>query len=134
MSVMIDTHVFISAVLFPNGFAAKALFKTLSHPYTPVTSDYVIEEMLQKMQEKFPHRMTEFKEFMLSLVQSIEIVATPDSASVAEQRIRDKKDRPILRAALSVGADILITGDKDFLEAAIDNPKIMSVNDFLLLN
>ncbi len=45
--------------------------------------------------------------------------------------IRDDKDRPILRAALDAGADYLITGDKDFLESAVNNPKIISVADFL---
>ena len=39
-------------------------------------------------------------------------------------------DRPILRAALNAKADILLTGDKDFLESGIDTPKIMTAADF----
>ena len=35
--VMIDTNIFISAVLFPKGKAAAALLKTLAPPYQPVT-------------------------------------------------------------------------------------------------
>ena len=39
-------------------------------------------------------------------------------------------NRPILRAALHAKADILLTGDKDFLESGIDTPKIMTAADF----
>ena len=42
-------------------------------------------------------------------------------------------DRPLLRAAIKYGADIFLTGDKDFLESGVQNPKIMSVSDFLEL-
>ena len=44
------------------------------------------------------------------------------------------KDRPILRAAIYAGADILLTGDKDFLEAGIDYPKCLSPAEFLLMD
>ena len=50
----------------------------------------------------------------------------------SERMIRDAKDRPILRAALNVGADLFLTGDKDFLESSICDPRIISVRDFLL--
>ena len=50
-----------------------------------------------------------------------------------ESRIRDPKDRPILRAALSSNADLFLSGDKDFLEASIEDPRIISVADFLAL-
>ena len=43
MRVMIDTNIFISAILFPNGKASIALFKALMPPYHPVTCDYVID-------------------------------------------------------------------------------------------
>lgn len=58
---------------------------------------------------------------------------TPEGSVEAESLIRDVKDRPILRAALSLHADLLLTGDKDFLESAVDNPRIISVADFLVL-
>ena len=132
MKVMIDTNIFISAALFPDGLTAKALYKAMNTPYTPVTCDYVVDELVRKFEEKFPHKTTELKAFLFSLVQTIEIVQTPTVELGAEQKIRDPKDRPILRAALNAGSDILLTGDKDFLEAAIDDPRIISVHDFLL--
>ena len=71
MRVMIDTNIFISAVLFPNGKASAALLKALISPYQPVTCDYVID-----------------------------VVKTPEAVVEDENLIRDEKDRPILRAAL----------------------------------
>ena len=45
--------------------------------------------------------------------------------------MRDVSDRPILRAAIAAKADILLTGDKDFLESGITNSKIMTPTEFL---
>jgi len=50
----------------------------------------------------------------------------PQSASSEEAKVRDAADRPILRAAISAGIDVLVTGDKDFLLSGIKNPKIMT--------
>jgi predicted nucleic acid-binding protein len=49
----------------------------------------------------------------------------------AETAIRDPKDRPILRATLNADADLFLTGDKDFLESAVKDPRIISASAFL---
>lgn len=46
-------------------------------------------------------------------------------------KIRDVSDRPILRAAIRAGADVLLTGDKDFLESGLKNPAIMTPTEFI---
>jgi predicted nucleic acid-binding protein len=58
-------------------------------------------------------------------------VSTPEDVVEAEAKIRDPKDRPILRAALNAGADLFLTGDKDFLESSVTDPRIISVPEFL---
>ena len=50
-----------------------------------------------------------------------------------EQKIREVKDCPILRASINAGADIFLTGDKDFLESGLKNPGILTVAEFLAL-
>ena len=65
MRVMIDTNIFISAVLFPKGKAASALMKALVSPYKPVTCDYVIDELHRKFREKWPDRITELDAFFM---------------------------------------------------------------------
>lgn len=133
MRIIIDTNIFISAALFPNGRASDAFKKALLPPYQPLTCDYVIDELHRKFQEKFPDRMTELEAFLYSSLSIIRVVKTPDEALEAENLIRDGKDRPILRAALSSNADLFLTGDKDFLESSIEDPRIISVADFLAL-
>ena len=133
MRVMIDTNIFISAALFPHGRAAEALYKALVSPYEPVVCDYVIDELHRKFQEKFPDRAVELEAFLYNALSVFDVVPTPEEAVEAESMIRDPKDRPILRAALNAGADVFLTGDKDFLESAVEDPRILSVPDFLNL-
>lgn len=40
--------------------------------------------------------------------------------------VRDKKDIPVLSDALYNNVDVLLTGDKDFLESEIKHPMIFS--------
>lgn len=58
-------------------------------------------------------------------------MSTPEAINESEDKIRDVMDRAILRAAINADADILLTGDKDFLESGIENPRIMTASEFL---
>ena len=131
MRVMIDTNIFISAALFPNGKAASALKKALLPPYQPFTCDYVVDELHRKFREKFPDKITEVEAFLYTSLPAIHVIPTPEEVVEAECRIRDPKDRPILRAALSSNTDLFLTGDKDFLESSVEDPRIISVAEFL---
>ena len=75
--------------------------------------------------------MVELEAFLFTALQTIEIVSTPVEEIEEELKIRDVKDRPILRAALDAGADVFLTGEKVFLESLVTEPRIISVNDFL---
>ena len=131
MKIMIDTNVIISAALFPNGKAAKAFFKAMMPPYEPIVCDYIVDELHRKFQEKFPEKQTELEAFLFQALSFIEVVKTPEDAVEAESKVRDVKDRPILRAALDAHADLFLTGDKDFLESSITDPRITGVAEFL---
>lgn len=131
MRIMIDTNIFISAALFPNGRTAEALLKALNPPYEPIVCDYVIDELHRKFHEKFPNKLTELEAFLYNILNCIELVSTPEEENPAEVKIRDVKDRPILRAALNTHADLFLTGDKDFLESSVTDPRIIGVADFL---
>ena len=50
---------------------------------------------------------------------------------MTETQIRDVNDCPILRAAIEAKADVLLTGDKDFLESGVKNPAVMTPAEFL---
>lgn len=133
MKIMLDTNIIISAALFPKGRAAQAFFKALLPPYQPIVCDYVIDELHRKFHEKFPEQQQELETFLLRALSFIHCVQTPEEVAEPESQIRDLKDRPILRAALHAHADLFLTGDKNFLESTVTNPKIISVADFLKL-
>ena len=63
----------------------------------------------------------------------MEVVPTPIEEAEEENYIRDVADRPILRAALNAKVDVLLTGDKDFLESGVTNPKIMTAAEFIAM-
>ena len=131
MKVMLDTNIIISAVLFPNGRAAQAFLKSLSYPYEPIVCDYVLNELRRKFDEKFPDKASNLYEFLQMALLFIEVVPTPTLELLEERQIRDPKDRPILRAALKNHADLFLTGNKDFLESSVPDPRIISVAEFL---
>ena len=58
----------------------------------------------------------------------IKATSYPNHGLICEQNV---DDRPILRAAINAKADILLTGDKDFLESSLENPVIMTPVGFL---
>ena len=130
MKIMIDTNILISAALFPNGTAAKAFQKALIQPFEPVVCDYIIDELRRKFREKFSDRTTALEAFLSAAGPALRIVPVPTNPFVDENGLRDPKDRPILHAALNADVDYLLTGDKDFLEASIVKPKIISAMEF----
>ena len=133
MKVMIDTNVFISAAISPQGTAAKAFVKAISPPYEPLVCGYIVDELHRKFQEKFPKKMVELEAFLFYALQVIHEVPMPEEENPDEKKIRDVKDRPILRAAQQAGVKYLLTGDLDFLESDIHDPKIISAAEFLKL-
>ncbi|GFI56871.1 hypothetical protein IMSAG025_00300 [Muribaculaceae bacterium] len=81
--------------------------------------------------KKFPQRLESLNKFLSIALLTLELVPIPTDENLSELQIRDVNDRPILRAAINAKADILLTGDKDFLESGLENPIIMTPVGFL---
>jgi predicted nucleic acid-binding protein len=71
--------------------------------------------------------------FLYIALLTLELVSVPTEEEKLESQIRDLNDRTILRAAISAKVDVLLTGDKDFLESGIKTPMILTPSDFLKL-
>ncbi|MCL1876191.1 MAG: hypothetical protein FWF87_08055 [Synergistaceae bacterium] len=69
--------------------------------------------------------------FIASALSVIEVVSVPLTPYLGEDKIRDPDDRLILRATIKAGADIIITGDNDFLDSYVSNPKVMTAAQFV---
>jgi putative PIN family toxin of toxin-antitoxin system len=130
---MPDTNILVSAALFPNSVTAAAYMKAVAPPHKSVVCDYAMEELRRVFNEKFPRRIPDYEKFVSIMALTVEIVYTPPEEEQAkdEGKVRDAKDRPILRAALAAKVDVLITGDKDFWESGIATPQTLSAAEFL---
>jgi putative PIN family toxin of toxin-antitoxin system len=131
--VLIDTNVIISAAYSKGSVPFMAFSKATTHPNQGLICEQTIEELRRVFNRKFPDRLPAFEQFVSSALSVIKVVPVPPESLVDESKVRDADDRPILRAARKAGADILLTGDKDFLESGITEPRIMTAADFLAL-
>ena len=131
MKILIDTNILISAALNPQGTPFKAYVKAVSYPNSGIICEQNLDELRRIFNRKFPLKIQALDEFLALALTSIEIVPIPDEQSELENKVRDVMDRPILRAAISAKIDIILTGDKDFLESGIKTPKILTASEFL---
>ena len=131
MRVLFDTTVLISAALSANGVPYQAYVKAASYPNHGLICEQNVDEMKRVFNKKFPMRLAALDRFLSTALLTLELVPVPVDEDVSESQIRDVKDRPILRAALMAKADILVTGDKDFLESGLEHPEIMAPAEFL---
>ena len=131
MRILIDTNILISAALNSHGTPYKAYLKAVTYPNKGILCEQNIEELWRIFNRKFPAKIPMLEKFLAYSLSVIEVVSIPETEENSEELIRDVKDRPILRAALNAKVDVLLTGDKDFLESGVTNPKIMTAADFL---
>ena len=133
MKVLIDTNILISAALSDKGTPYRAYMKAVSHPYRGVICEQNIDELRRVWNRKFPSKINLLNDFLVVALTALELIGIPDEKYKCEHNLRDIKDRPILRAAARAGVDIILTGDKDFLELEIERPKPMTASEFLNL-
>lgn len=111
MRILLDTNILLSAALFPNGVAAQAYFKAVAFPCCGIVCEYSIDELRRVFNRKFSGRLDALDCFLAVSSTSFTIIPTPSESVSDEIKIRDVKDRPLIRAAQLAKVDILLTGD-----------------------
>ena len=125
MKILADTNILISALLYPNSKPSVALMYIAEH-HDLILTDYNIAELRSVSRRKFPNMEADIDVLLGKL--TYELIPAPLSP---HKLIKDPKDAPILNAAIVSGVDIIISGDKHFLQLDLQSPKVMSVADFL---
>lgn len=128
MKIMLDTNILISALVF-GGKAEALLIQLLTSDCEVYVSEYVAKELSEKVALKWPDKA----ERLLKVYHQLPFHFCKSTEHM-RGKLRDKKDIPVLSDALYYHVDIILTGDKDFLEAQIEKPMIFSIammNDFL---
>ena len=127
MRIMIDTNIFLSALVFGSS-RMSFLIEKVTEEHTLVLCSYIIEEFRSVVTRKSPQYSHVVDNLFGKL--SYEMAFTPQWLEYMPD-IRDEKDKPILASAILADVDLLITGDKDFYNVEIERPEILSPNDFL---
>jgi len=128
MKIIVDTNILVSAIICDN-IPEKVILWIISQPIIEwIASDAILQEYQGVLQRKKFKLSDEIIEKWLRLL-SKEITVIESEIKVDFPR--DRKDAKFLECAIASGADILITGDKDFSEAqALIETRIMSVSQF----
>jgi predicted nucleic acid-binding protein len=122
---MTDTNILFSALLLPESRPAKALFYIIEQ-HNLILCDYIISELRSVVSRKRPDLLSDIDLFLTNL--PYELITAPLQPG---KLISDPKDHPILNAAIIADVDIIISGDKHFLELEMEHPQTMSVAEFL---
>ena len=131
MKILMDTNILIAASRYPNGIPFKAVLKASNPPNRLYISEQNLEELRNVYNRKFPCDIHILESFLAAVMPMIVVITSPVEKSIDETKIRHVKDRPILRAAIAANVDIIVTGDKDFLESGLLKPKIISPAEFV---
>ncbi len=120
MKILLDTNVLISAFIF-GGQAGCLLSMLFESEYKLYVSDYIDQEFRKKLKDKWPEKVDD----VYNLYHQMDINFCKSTEEM-QGMLRDVKDIPVLSDALYHHIDIILTGDKDFLEADIEYPLIFS--------
>lgn len=131
MRIFLDTNILIPAILSPKGVSAAAYRAAVTHPNHAFICEVNVQELRSVFIRKFPERLVFLEQFLVCALAVIDIVPLPEDPIAEELAVRDPTDRPILRAAIANDADILLTGDKDFLEMELVSIPVMTPRQFV---
>jgi uncharacterized protein len=130
--IVIDTNIFISAALSPNGTANQSVTKAIQE-FTIVHSDKIYQEIADRLYKpKFDKYLSnERRTQFLNLIHSkSQFIKTISQIVVC----RDLDDNKFLELAIDSNAKFLVTGDKDLLILKSQSEYqhiIVSARDFL---
>jgi putative PIN family toxin of toxin-antitoxin system len=127
MRIMVDTNILLSVSLFPSK-RTDDIIEFIVKNHTLVISNLVIEEYIEVADYDKFKKVAEAKEFLTKL--SFIAYDTPKVKELKGVSIRDDEDYDILFSAIKSKVDIFLTGDKDFLECGVENPKMMTLSQF----
>ena len=126
MRVFLDTNVLASAAA-TRGLCADVLREVLTS-HELLTSAHVLKELKRVLGTKFGVAQDVVDDF-ISLMRQDTVLAQPGRLPTVT--IRDQDDLPILSAAISAGAAVFVTGDKELLDIGqIENLAILSPRQF----
>lgn len=129
MKVVFDTNIFISALIFPNSQAEKAIFRIIDGVDTLILSHEIINEVLSVLAAKF----SKDREALARVAVNLAGIAVTVQPKVQIAVLVDEPDNRILECAVAGNAEVIVTGDKAMLALGNYNGiTILSLREYLL--
>ena len=121
MRVALDTNILVSA-LVTRGLSTDVIRLVLAK-HDLILTETILNELGQVLRKKF--RVPDSRvEFVINKFQKY-IQTQKSKFTGSLELIRDPDDRLVLASVIEARADILITGDKDFLDVRDRIPEIL---------
>lgn len=111
MKIFTDTNVLVSAFT-ARGLCAD-LLEIILADHQLMTGVFVLQELKRVLTKKLKVPKRKVSK-VLQFLRNHHVEPIPDYPS--EVKVRDEDDRWVLESAIRAKADILVTGDKDFLD------------------
>ena len=130
MRIVFDTNVLIAAFITTEGVCGN-LVKRCAQVHTPITSQFILNELCDNLTEKFKKRLSDIDD-AIALLRNKFVIIKP--VTLEKPVCRDPDDDTVLGTAIAGEAQCIITGDKDLLSlgqyAGIDIFKPNAFEDY----
>ena len=114
--VVLDTNVWISAALAPQGAPASVVRRALEHACVVMTPPMAAELESRLWKPKFDRYLSlEDRRALVHDIRALALWVDPPAALMQRTFSRDPQDDMFIHAALAAQAHLLITGDQDLL-------------------
>jgi predicted nucleic acid-binding protein len=108
MKIFLDANILFSAAK-SDGAVRQLVALLRESGHTCCVDDYVIEEARRNLATKYPDGLVALEKLLRRMARAS--VQPPSAALEASLRL-PAKDRPVLAAAIRLGCDALVTGDR----------------------
>jgi putative PIN family toxin of toxin-antitoxin system len=126
--VVLDTNVYISALLF-GGLPGSVLELAFLRAFTLILSAALLDELDEKLQEKFEMTM-EDAAFLRARLETVAEIVEPEE--VLDVIAEDPDDNRVLECAVKGGADLIVSGDRHLLKlGSYQGIAIVTVRQFM---
>lgn len=113
LRVVFDSNVWVAALVASG--TSKEVVREARRFCELYTSPYILAEVDRVLSSKFAADAEQRRDSRRLIEAICHIEPDPPADPKRDPSCRDPKDRPILRLALAIHADLLVTGDDDLL-------------------
>jgi putative PIN family toxin of toxin-antitoxin system len=131
--VVLDTNVFVSALLSPGGVADRILAEWRAGAFELLVSERLFRELGRALTKPgIRARVTHAEEAELVALLRAEAILVSDPGDIERVIERDPSDDYLVALARAAHADVIVTGDRHLLEAEGLGLGVLSPAPFLV--